>query len=225
MTQLGFSVGLAAVLSLTIAGCKKETSAGNTPTASAAGSAPAAASSTGAAPSGLDPCLVGSWKSTSVSLKLAPASAAGGANLALEIRPSGDSVLDFASMAPIHGKSNGADFDFKYAGKASALLSTPTRGELASAKPDYSGLQVSADVQLPGVGRFSVLKNKPVSELAQMASALVGQKAPSAAAAATPPGIDPSPIFSTTRYACQGDSLTFFADKGGAEWAFSRATP
>jgi hypothetical protein len=223
MTQLGLSVGLAAVLLLTSTGCKKGPSASDAP----AGSAPATASSTGAgaALSGLDPCLVGNWKSTSVSLKLAPASAAGGANLVLEVQPSGDSVLDFASMAPIHGKSNGADFDFKYAGRAGALLSTPTRGALASAKPDYSGLRVSADVQLPGVGRFSVLKDKPVSELAQMASALAGQKAPSAAAAATPPGIDPSPIFSTTRYACQGDTLTFFADKGGAEWAFSRTRP
>jgi hypothetical protein len=58
-----------------------------------------------------------------------------------------------------------------------------------------------------------------------MASELTSKKAPTAAAAATPPGIETSPIFSTTRYTCQGDSLTFFAEKASAEWVFNRAAP
>ncbi len=215
------------MLSLTIVtGCKKEPSPSSAPGAASGGAiATASPSTAGAAPSGFDPCLVGSWKSTSVTLKLELVSATGGPNLALDIRPNGDSVIDFTSMGPIHGKSTGAKFDFKYAGKASATLSTPTRGSLASAKPDYSDLRVNADVQMPGVGNFSVLKNKPLSELAQMAAELPGKKAPTAPAAATPPGIDTNPIFSTTRYTCQGDSLTFFSDKAGAEWVFSRVAP
>jgi hypothetical protein len=154
------------------------------------------------------------------SLKAAQVAAEGGANATLKIGADGAAVVDFTGMAPITGKGAGADFDFVYAGKATATLSTPSRGAIASTKADVSTLRVSANVSLPGAGKFPVLKNKSVTELAQMASAMTAGKAPAAAAA--PPGVDSNPLFSTTRYTCEGNALTLSGD--GPGWAFTRAT-
>jgi hypothetical protein len=219
----GVSVLLASLLALT-PGCKKEPSAADgLPSSTAAtpalASASAAAVPSGAPLTGLDACLVGNWKSTVFSLKAAQVTAEGGANTSLQIGAGGDAVVDFTGMAPIAGKGAGADFDFVYAGKAAATISTPTRGAIASTKADVSALRVSANVSLPGAGKFPVLKNKSVSELAQMASAMTAGKAPAAAAA--PPGVDSNPLFSTTRYVCEGNALTLSGD--GPTWTFTRA--
>ncbi len=149
-------------------------------------------------------------------MKTDQVTAEGGANLALKIAASGDSEVDFSPMSVVNGKGAGASFDFQYSGKATGTLTTPTRGTIASAKPDYSALRVSTNVQLPGAGKLALFKNKPVSELAQMASAVVGK------AAAAPPGIDSSPIFSNSRYSCEGDTLTLSGDKLAAQWVFAR---
>jgi hypothetical protein len=226
-SMAGVSVLLVGSL-LALPSCKKEPSAADGLPASAAATAAANASATVApAPSaaplaGLDACLVGNWKSTVFSLKAAQVVAEGGANTTLQIGASGDAVVDFAGMAPINGKGAGADFDFFYAGKATATVSTPTRGAIASTKADVSALRVSANVSLPGSGKFPVLKNKSVSELAQMASTITAGKAPAAAGAA-PPGVDSNPLFSTTRYTCEGNTLTLSGD--GPTWAFTRAAP
>jgi hypothetical protein len=222
----GVSVLLASLLALTPS-CKKEPAAADgVPAGSAAAPAAAsasAASAPSAAPlSGLDACLVGHWKSTVFSLKAAQVAAEGGANASLKIGAGGDAVVDFTGMAPISGKGAGADFDFTYAGKATATLSTPSRGAIASTKADVSALRVSANVSLPGAGKFPVLKNKSVTELAQMASAMTTGKAPAAAAGA-PPGVDSNPLFSTTHYTCEGSALTLSGD--GPTWAFTRAAP
>ena len=232
MHSLGSVAGARALLALLVLtpSCKKDESAAGAAPSSAA--APSAAASVSAAPvagatapsaaplTGLDACLVGSWKSTVFSLKTAQVAAEGGANTALQIGASGEAVVDFTGMAPIRGKGAGADFDFQYAGKASATISTPTRGAIASTKADVSALRVTANVSLPGAGKFPVLKNKSVSELAQMASAMTAGKAPPAAAAA-PPGVDSNPLFSTTSYVCEGNALTLSGD--GPTWAFTRA--
>jgi len=208
------------------AGCNKTPSPTEAPTpaasaaATAPSAAPAASAAADAAPlTGLDACLVGNWKGTGFSLKTEQASAEGGANLALKIAASGDSVIDFSPMAPVNGKAAGAAFDFQYSGKASSTLATPVRGSINSAKADYSTLKVTTNVQIPGAGKIALFKNKPVSELAEMASAIVGAKAP---AGAPPPGIDSSPVFSNTRYTCEGDTLTLSSDKLTAQWTFTR---
>jgi hypothetical protein len=209
------------------AACNKAPSPTDAP-APAASAAPAAAAAqvASAAPdaaplTGFDPCLVGSWKGSGFSLKTAQVTAEGGANLALKIEANGDSVVDFGPMAPVVGKGAGAGFDFQYSGKATATLSTPTRGTIASSKPDYSSLRVTTNVQLPGAGKVAIFKNKPVSELAQMVTGVVTGKAPAAAA---PPGIDSSPVFSNSRYTCAGDTLTLSGDKLDAQWTFARAS-
>lgn len=154
-------------------------------------------------------------------MKTEQVAAEGGANLALKIAANGDSVVDFGPMSPVIGKGAGASFDFQYSGKATGTLTTPSRGTIASSNPNYAGLKVSTNVQIPGAGKIALFKNKPVSELAQMASAIVGGKAPAAGA---PPGIDSSPIFSNSRYTCAGDTLTLSGDKLAAQWVFARVS-
>jgi hypothetical protein len=219
---LGFSACLAVASFFTA--CNKTPSASEaTPAAASAGVTAAASAlpAASAAPlAGLDPCLVGSWKSTVFSLKTDQVTAEGGANLAMKISASGDTVVDFGPMAPIRGKGASADFDFQYSGKATATLSTPSRGAVASSKPDYARLRVTATVNIPGAGKLDLFKNKPVSELAQMATAMTGAKEPGGA---PPPGLDTSPIFSTTHYTCADGRLTLDGtDKLAATWTFVR---
>ena len=141
--------------------------------------------------------------------------------MTMNIAATGDTAVDFGKMAPIKAKGAGVDFDFQYSGKASATLSTPTRGALASSKADYAGLRVTASVQLPGATKMDLFKNEPLSKLAQMATAVTGAKA---AAGAPPPGLDSTPIFSTSRYACTGGVLTLdSSDQLAAKWTFVRA--
>lgn len=216
------------VLALLPVACNKqptssEAAASAAPTTAPALAASVAAPAAGAPLAGLDPCLVGSWKSTSFGLKTDQVTAEGGANLALKVEPAGDAVVDFGPMAPIQGKTGGASFDFQYSGQAKATLKTPARGALESSNADYAALKVSVNVELPGAGKLNLFKAKPVSALAQMASAVVGGKAP-AGAGAPPPGIDSSPIFSTSRYSCEGDTLTLDGDKLAAKWSFARVT-
>jgi hypothetical protein len=218
-----------ALLTNALLACNKAPSPNEaTPTAaSAASPAPTGGSASAAAApnepplTGLDPCLVGSWKSKVFSLSNAQATAEGGANVTMNIGATGDTVVDFGPMAPINAKGAGVNFDFQYSGKASATLSTPTRGALASSKADYAGLRVTASVQIPGATKMDLFKNKPVSELAQMATAVAGAKAP---AGASPPGLDSTPIFSTSRYTCADGVLTLdSSDQLAAKWTFARA--
>lgn len=226
----GLSASLA-VLVLAV-GCKEEPSASSAPAvaASALSAAPVAPPASDATPTGsgaplagLDSCLVGSWKSTVFSLKSGQVTAVGGANVALQINADGNSVVDFGGMTPIQGKGAGADFDFQYAGKATGVLSTPTQGTITSTKSDFAGLRVSANVSVPGAGKFPVLKDTAVSELAKMAGAMTADKGlpASRAGSATPPGVDSNPLFSTTQYSCAGSTLTLSGK--GPEWTFSRA--
>lgn len=230
---LGPSVVL--VVSMLGGGCKEESSASSAPAVaapalSAAPALPAANAASPAAPgasgaplAGLDSCLVGSWKSTVFSLKSGQVTATGGANVTLQVAADGNSVVDFTGMAPIQGKGAGADFDFEYAGKATGVLSTPTQGTITSTKSDFAGLRVSANVSVPGAGKFPVLKNKAVSDLAKMATAMTADKGlpASRAGSATPPGVDSNPLFSTTQYSCAGSTLTLSGK--GPEWSFTRA--
>jgi hypothetical protein len=225
---VGFFAAIGAI------GCNKQEpgASGDAPSTSAA--APAAASSApaavasaapasggGEALAGLDPCLVGKWTSTQVTMTADQLSVEGGANVALSVADTGAAVLDFGPMAPIQGKSSPASFEFQYSGKASATLATKTRGAISSQSPDYSGLKVSVSFGMPGAGKVPLFKNKPVSELAQMATAMTGAKG--APAAAPPPGIDSSPVFSTSSYTCQGATLTLVSAKPAVTWSFKRA--
>lgn len=226
-TRLVVAVSALAAIGGLVGGCNRAPGATDAPIPStSAAAAPAAAPLASTAPeatplAGLDPCLVGTWKGTGFNMKTEQVTAEGGANLALKIAASGDSVVDFGPMSPVVGKGAGASFDFQYSGKATATLTTPSRGTVASSNPNYAGLKVSTNVQIPGAGKIALFKNKPVSELAQMASAVVGGKAPAAGA---PPGMDSSPIFSNSRYTCAGDTLTLSGDKLAAQWAFARVS-
>jgi hypothetical protein len=66
-----------------------------------------------------------------------------------------------------------------------------------------------------------IFKDKPVSELAKMASQMAGK--PGAAGPMAPAGVDSSPVFSVTKYSCTGDELKLSAEKAGVTWTFSRA--
>lgn len=190
-------------------------------TAAAADSAPAAASGTPL--DGFDPCLSGAWKSSSVTLTTDQATARGGADVLLQISPTGNAVIDFASMSPVLGQGTGVQFDFRYAGKASATLATPSRGNALSRNANYSGVSVTANVQIPGGGKIALFKDKPLSDLAAMAQALVGTKsAPTRAPAspAPPAGIDSSPIFSSGHYTCDANRLTLFGGAQNSAWVF-----
>jgi hypothetical protein len=112
-------------------------------------------------------------------------------------------------------------FDFKYTGTATAKLATPTRGAVTSSNPDYSKLKVSITIAMPSGPKMPLFKDKPVSELAQMASQMAGKAG--GAQPMAPAGVDSSPVFSVTKYTCSGDELKLLADKAGVVWTFSRA--
>jgi hypothetical protein len=220
-------VSLLALAASGFVACNKTPGAGEaTPSASSA-AAPTAAglgASASAAPSGaplggLDPCLVGNWKSQAFSLRNSQATAEGGANVAMNVAASGETSLDFGPMTKINAKGAGANFDFQYSGKATATLSTPARGTITADKADYARLRVTASVQIPGAGKMDVFENKPVSELAQLATAVASTKP---TAGAPPPGLDANPIFSTTRYTCKDGKLTLDSDQLAAQWTFVR---
>lgn len=238
------SLAGAALLLVFLSACsRKESSSNDAPAATPAASV-AAAESVARAPAtlppltGLDSCLVGKWKASGVTLKAEPVTAEGGANVTLDVASSGASTIDFTPMELIKATGRGFKFDFRYSGKATALLSTPARGTLEGKDASYAGLRVTANVQLPGAGSIPLFKDKPLTELATMGVALAGaakglaKGVPSAAAApgapggATPAqGIDSNPVFASNRYTCEGNSLSFRGGERGFEWLFTRAGP
>jgi hypothetical protein len=201
--------------------------------ASSPPSAPAAAPAP--ALSGLDSCLVGKWRATSVTLKLDSMSAQGGANVTLDIAPTGASVIDFGPMADVHATGPQMSFDFRYSGKATATIRSPSRGTLQSESADYAGLRVTANVKLPGAGSIPLFKDTPLTELATMGTALAGgvkglpKAKPAASAPAAsqpdtaPKGIDSNPVFASNHYTCEGSSLTLRGGEHQFEWQFSRS--
>jgi hypothetical protein len=229
-STLVVAVSALALLGGLVGACNKAPGATDAPApapsvaaAVAPGAAPLASAAPDAAPlTGFDPCLAGTWKSTGFSMKTDQVTAEGGANLALKIGANGATVVDFGPMSPVVGKGAGASFDFQYSGKATGTLTTPARGTIASGKADYSGLKVTTNVQIPGGGKLALFKNKPIGELAQMAASVGEGRAPAAAA---PPGLDSSPIFSNSRYTCEGNTLTLSGDKVAAQWLFARVGP
>jgi hypothetical protein len=98
-------------------------------------------------------------------------------------------------------------------------------------------LRVTATVKLPGAGSTPLFKDKPVTELATLGTALAGagkglpgvKPAPAQAAAgsASQPGtpsngIDSSPVFASSRYTCEGDALLLRGAEHAFEWKFVR---
>jgi hypothetical protein len=229
----------ALALSVLVLSCSRKdvgAASSEAPSVSAVALAPSLATAAAAAPlSGLDPCLVGKWQASGATLQLDQVKAQGGANVLLEIAPSGASVIDFGPMSDVHATSSGFSFDFRYSGKATATLKSATRGSLDSENENYAALRVTATAKLPGAGAIPLFKDTPVAELAKMGSALVGAgkglpKAPTSAAApsavkpGTPAnGIDSNPVFASTRYTCEGDALSLQGGERGFTWLFVRA--
>ena len=182
---------------------------------------------TGRALNGFDECLVGKFESENVTLKLDRVNAEGGAKVALQITSDAAAAIDFSPMDRIHAKGDrGLRFDIWYSGTATASLKTPVRGTLVSESTNFDGLRVNAAIILLGAASVPILKNTTVTELARMATAIEKSLPPqnSSAPGATNPlrGIDASPVFSSTHYACQGDTLTLENAEGGATWTFIR---
>ena len=236
--SLPLSLASGALIALFALSCSRKDA--DSSSAKAAGSAALPASSLSDAPataaplSGLDTCLVGKWRASGVTLKMDQVSAQGGANVTLDIAPSGASVIDFGPMADVHATGPSLNFDFRYSGKATATIKSPSRGTLQSENADYAGLRVTANVKLPGAGSIPLFKDTPVTELATMGAALAGgvkglskvKPAASAPAAVsqpgTPKGIDSNPVFASNRYTCEGNSLQFRGGDQAFEWQFSR---
>lgn len=242
-----YAVTSACALSCTVAlaslACSRNDSATSGSPAVSSAIAAAVPASAAAAPgaaaplSGLDTCLVGKWKASGATLKVDPIDAQGGANVTLDVAPSGASVIDFGPMEDVHAKGPSMSFDFRYAGKASAMLKSTTRGTLESSNADYSGLRVTATVKLPGAGNIPLFKDKPLTELASLGTALAGASKglpgakPAAGAAAAPSasqlgtpgkGIDSSPVFASNRYTCEGDALSLRGTEQSFVWQFVR---
>lgn len=235
-----FSLASCVGLALLAASCsRKEVHPGVSPAASGSAVASAPAPAAAAAPlTGLDSCLVGKWKASGVTLKIDSISAHGGANVTLDVAPSGASVIDFGPMSDVRATGASLNFDFRYSGKASGTLKSPSRGILQSEAADYTGLRVTATIKLPGAGSVPLLKETPVTQLANMGVALAGagkgspKAKPSAAAPSsasqlgTPAkGIDSNPIFASSRYTCEGNSLSLRGGEQGFEWLFARVLP
>ena len=182
-----------------------------------------APSAAAAANNGLDSCLVGSWKSVQVVLNLSTVQASGGGGVAMKIEPTGASVIDFTPMAPIDATANNSlKFDFRYSGKATGNLKTPSPGVVGVSQSDYSGLKVSAAVKIPGGATVALFKDTPVASLATLAGSLAaGAKGQPAPAAATQ-GIEASPVFSTDTYTCAGSTLTLSSAVAHSQWTFTR---
>jgi hypothetical protein len=225
----GFGV---VTLALLAAACDKKTSV--EASASPASAQPvAAAPSAAGALSGLDRCVLGNWRASGVTMKLAELSGEGGANVTLQIPASGAATIDFTPMSEVHVKGAAFAFDFHYAGTASAILTTPTRGTFHSDGANYAALKVSATMKFPGAAPMPLFKDTPVSELASMATGLsaLGQKlgragsAAPAAPAGPARGIESAPIFSSSQYSCTEDQLILHSAEQKVEWSFKRATP
>ncbi|MGC4091936.1 MAG: hypothetical protein QM756_29445 [Polyangiaceae bacterium] len=200
--------------------------------ATPAGEAPAApgvpaAAGAALAPGAFDTCLVGKWKSDKVTLKMDQVSAEGGAGVALEIAATGASNIDFSPMSEVNAKTqDGVGFNFKYSGKASATLKTPSAGNIDSENNDFAALKVTVAMKMPGAGGASIpiLKDVAISELATMGAALGGKGLPKVPGVGAGMGsmVDANPVFSRSQYTCQGDSLSFKNVKSPAEWVFTR---
>jgi hypothetical protein len=175
---------------------------------------------------GLDRCLVGRWKGTRVSFQNGRVAASGGANVGLEVKPTGESSLDFDKMDPIHATAAPTTFDFTYSGKSTAKLMTPNPGSLSASTPDYSKVRVTAKVSVPAAGSVELFKDTPVSELEKLAESVAepDDDLPLPAPAAPPPKtIDSSPVFSSTRYTCTGNKLQLQGATAGVVWDFERS--
>ena len=227
--QVGFTAALLTGLSgAALFGCKKSDPGVTSQGASGAASIAAADTKpSGTEPlNGLDECLVGKFEADKVVLKLNRLSAEGGSKVALEVASDGAATIDFTPMNEIHATADrGLAFDFKYAGKATSTLKTPTRGTIVSESTNLDALRVNSTIKLPGAGAVQLFKDTPVKELARMATAIAGSlpKGADAPGAANPAsGIDASPIFSSSHYSCQGDTLTLDNAQGAATWTFKR---
>lgn len=223
------------VFALLVVSCKKETPDEALPAAAAveaapaaSGVAPAAAAPSAAPAAAFDPCVIGSWRATSVTMKADAVKASGGGGVTMQIGSNGATTLDFGSMSDIAASGSGMSFDFRYAGKATGTLKTPTPGKFESSNPDYSKLTVTANVKVPGAGTIPMFKNTPMSDLVKMASgvAAAAKGAPgtpaAAAAGGVPKGIDAAPIFSSSTYECRPESLKLSGEQN-LVWEFVRS--
>jgi hypothetical protein len=219
---------LQAAAFLLVLGCSKKPAPENEPAASASASAAVVDSAPAASPAlaagALEPCLIGKWKSTKVTLKVDAVTAEGGAGVLLEIGPAGASSLDFAGMEEMHAKMPAFKFDFHYSGRATGTLKTPSAGTLESSDTEWGRLRVTATANVPGMGKMPLLKETPVSQLAALGTALGGQIASAEPAAPpAPQGIDSSPVLSSSRYTCTADTLTLSPKEAtGATWVFAK---
>ena len=199
--------------------CKRKHSIEVTPTASVA-----ASTSHGSPPSGLDPCLIGNWKSIDVSSKYDQLVATGGNNVLMKIRPTGASIINFAYMTNILATRNAYGLDYRYSGRLRALFGMPSTGKLTLQRVNYSELRVTANVMHPGAPATLLIDDKPITSLARSGQRLD----PSEVANPHPPQDDPTrdidatPIVSTDAYTCSGETLTLRNTRTGSRWTFSR---
>lgn len=211
---------------LLVLGCGKKPAQENEPAASAAAAVvePAPAASPALSAGVFEPCLIGKWKSTKVTLNADPVTAEGGAGVLLEIGPAGASSLDFTGMEEVHAKMPAFKFDFRYSGRATGTLKTPSAGVLESSDTEWGRLRVTATANVPGMGKMPLLKETPVSQLAALGTKL-GDEIASAQPAAppAPQGIDSSPVLSSSRFTCTADTLTLNPKEAkGATWLFAK---
>lgn len=204
------------------------------PSAGAAATVGAAARALAEAPmpegetlSALDACMIGTWRSTLVTMKMSPLHADGGPNALLTISETGAAVLDFTPMSAISAVTPEFTLDFQYSGKASATLKTPRQGVLEVTKADFSALRVSALAKPPKGEPVVVFRNRSLTRPAPAGSAAPAPSGASSVEAAMPgvAGIAQDPALSSGQYSC-GDSALMLRTKGQeVTWRFVKADP
>jgi hypothetical protein len=155
---------------------------------------------------GIDPCLVGEWKSVTNEFHSKTMDTSGGANIVVRISADGSEVVNFDSMSPLHVKLPFAKMDVLLGGNIKAKVATPEAGKIVLKSVDYSEMRPARLANAPGGQMF---KGKTLGDL----SKIYGTSAPS---------FDMSGIVSATEYTCTPTTLTGLDSKNAGSWTLAR---
>ena len=162
---------------------------------------------------GLDRCVVGSWRSTDVTINNKLVRLSGGANVEVTINPGGDCIIDFAPMSIVNGAAGGSAFDFRYVGKGTGTFKTSSAGVISILNKNISSLRVNANVRMPNGGATPLLTNTPAEHLIPRGAAANGSSTQ---------GIDPFPVLSADSYTCSPTQLVLTSSTTLTQWTFNR---
>lgn len=211
------AVVVVAGLGLAVSGC----SSSDNGSASGAGTTSPAVTATTAGAS----CIVGTWKSSGISMTTSTAGASGavtgGNGLTLTVSPDGKTVVDFSGMQPITftTKVSGAEVkgQFSYGGKVNGAVKVPAGSENAGTwepvgTTDWSTMTITVDLISPVQKR--IFDNVKIADFLGSGSGDTGT------------AVDAQPILRKGRYQCSGQTLTLSPPTdtpAGGTWTLTRS--